>query len=92
MQYDSYISDDLGKEYLISIIIKGGNILITLCPQICEALQGLAKAYGIVGFREALYGKTRISPICFVLAMYHLSMQNKSLLVMILKRKCILAL
>jgi hypothetical protein len=39
MQYDSHISDDLGKEYLISIIIKGGNILITLCPQICEALQ-----------------------------------------------------
>jgi hypothetical protein len=47
MQYDSHIGNDLGKEYLISIIIKGGDILIAWCLKIGKGLQGLVRVYGI---------------------------------------------
>jgi hypothetical protein len=50
MQYSPHISEDLGRESHIWIIIKADGLSIAWCPQISKGLQSLARAYSITHY------------------------------------------
>jgi hypothetical protein len=50
MQYSPHISEDLGRESHIWIMIKADGLSIPWCPQISEGLQSLARAYSITHY------------------------------------------